>query len=97
MDLLPTRQEPAPPLELQLRGYRLATAEITYYLPDHPSLVQLFIWQHYDIAPMFPVLRAFLEFWQREIEGKLHSVRVGRTTLIGPAKHAHAAGIWLLH
>lgn len=36
------------PLELQLKGYRLATAEITYRLPDHPSLLQTFVWQHYD-------------------------------------------------
>jgi uncharacterized protein Usg len=41
-------QAPAGALELQLRGYRLATAEITYRLPDHPSLLQTFVWQHYE-------------------------------------------------
>ena len=55
---MPTNDRP--PLELQLRGYRLATAEITYHLPDHPNLLQTFLWQHYDLAPQFPELRKFL-------------------------------------
>ena len=62
-------QAPAGALELQLRGYRLATAEITYRLPDHPSLLQTFVWQHYDLAPEFPELRRFLDFWATHIEG----------------------------
>ena len=41
-------------------GYRLATAEIIYHLPDHPSLLQTFIWQHLDLAPDYPELRKFL-------------------------------------
>ena len=36
--------------ELQLRGYRLTTAEIIYHLPDHPALLQSFIWQDLDLA-----------------------------------------------
>jgi uncharacterized protein Usg len=90
-------QEPVGALELQLRGYRLATAEITYRLPDHPSLLQTFVWQHYDIAPEFPELRRFLEFWSTHIEGRLFSVSVGRTELLTPPRHVRAAGMWLLH
>lgn len=96
MDLLPVRQEQTP-LEQQLRGYRLATAEITYHLPDHPLLLQTLLWQHYDLAPRFPELHKFLEFWEREIEGKLHSVRIARRQLLGPVQHTHATGMWLLH
>ena len=62
----------------ELRDYRLTTAEIIYRLPDHPGLLQSFIWQKLDVAPDFPELRRFLEFWSRNIEGKLHSVRVGQ-------------------
>ncbi len=69
-------------MRLQLRGYRLATAEILYRLPDHPSLLQSFVWQHYDLHPDFPVLRRFLDHWRRNIEARLHSVRVTRTGLI---------------
>ena len=84
-------------LEQQLKGYRLATAEITYRLPDYPSLLQTFIWQHLDLAPSYPELRRFLAFWAEKIEGKLHSVRVGRTQLLAPPRYAHTAGIWQLH
>ena len=70
-------------------GYRLTTAEILYHLPDHPSLLQSFIWQNVDLAPRFPVLHRFLRFWQREIEGSIHSVRVGSSLLPGPQlRHA---------
>lgn len=65
--------------ELQVRGYRLTTAEIIYRLPDHPALLQSFIWQKFDLAPDFPELRKFLEFWSLNIEGKLHSVSVNQS------------------
>ncbi len=48
--------------ELQLKRYRLTTAEILCHLPDHPSVLQSFIWQTLDIAPEYPVLTQFLEF-----------------------------------
>ena len=73
-------------LELQLRGYRLTTAEILYHLPDHPSVLQSFIWQNLDIAPKYPRLHSFLGFWEREIEGRLHSVRVCTTRLLKPGE-----------
>ncbi len=59
----------------QLEGYRLTTAEILYHLPDHPHLVQSFLWQQFDIAPRYPELQRFLAFWEKNIEGKLHSVK----------------------
>jgi uncharacterized protein Usg len=74
------------PLALQLKGYRLATAEILYRLPDHPSVLQTYVWQDYDISPRYPVLNRFLEFWTREIEGPLHSVRVAGKELISSAE-----------
>ena len=72
----------------QLRGYRMTTAEIRYHLPDNPDVLQTFIWQQLDIAPKFPALRKFLEFWEREIEGRLHSVRVGACSLVSPGEAA---------
>ncbi|MDD2878024.1 MAG: usg protein [Acidiphilium sp.] len=73
----------------QLQGYRLTTAEILYHLPDHPAVLQSFVWQELDIAPRYPVLNAFLEFWARQIDGKLHSVRVGSAALISPGEMRH--------
>jgi uncharacterized protein Usg len=68
-------------------GYRLATAEIIYRMPDHPSLLQSFVWQLYDLPPAFPALRRFLDFWRGNLDGELHSVRVTAAELIGPAKY----------
>jgi uncharacterized protein Usg len=70
----------------QLKGYRLTTAEILYHRPDHPALLQSYIWQEYDIAPRFPVLNKFLHFWASELDGKLHSVWVAATGIIAPAE-----------
>ena len=69
----------------QMRGYRLATAEILYHLPDHPGLLQSYIWQDYDLAPSYPALLKFLDFWRRELEGPIHSVRLAGRKLISPA------------
>ena len=76
-------------LAQQIRGYRLTTAEILYHMPDHPGLLQTFVWQDLDMAPRFPVLHKFLEFWSRQLDGKLHSVRVGATSLITPNEWRH--------
>ena len=51
----------------QLHGYGLSTVQIHYYLPDHPSLLQAFVMQQYDLAPTFPELDRFLHYWRREV------------------------------
>lgn len=73
-------------LGLQLRDYRLTTAEIIYHLPDHPALLQSYIWQDYDMAPEFPILHRFLDFWKSELDGRLHSVSVANVPIIGPPR-----------
>ena len=73
-------------LALQLGGFRLTTAEILYHMPDHPGLLQTYVWQELDLVPQFPQLKKFLAFWQREIEGKLHSVKVATVGLISPGE-----------
>ena len=73
-------------IHLQLKGYRLTTAEIIYHLPDHPSLLQSFVWQTMDLAPEFPVLGKFLKHWQETLDGRLHSVKVASKGLIKPAE-----------
>lgn len=84
-------------LPMQLKDYRLTTAEILYRLPDHPGVLQSYVWQDLDIAPRYPVLGRFLEFWHREIEGKLHSVRVASATLIGPPRWHSVTDQFVLH
>jgi uncharacterized protein Usg len=74
----------------QLQSYRLTTAEILYHMPDHPDLLQTFIWQELDVAPRFPVLCRFLDFWSHKLDGKLHSVRVASVGLIKPSEFRYA-------
>lgn len=84
-------------LELAMRGYRLTTAEILYHMPDHPDLLQTFIWQEFDQAPRFPVLNKFLQFWQANLDGKLHSVRVAARGLFSAAELKHSGSEFSLH
>jgi len=70
----------------QLSGYGLTTAQILYHRPDHPWLLQTYVWQEYDLWPQFPQLQAFLAFWQRSLAGALHSVTVAHRRLIKPAE-----------
>lgn len=67
-----------------LRPWHLTTAEILYRIPDYRNVLQRYYWQEYDIAPEFPRLRDFLDFWQRKLEGPLHSVRVMSAALVEP-------------
>ena len=84
-------------LRLQLESYRLTTAEILYHLPDHPDLLQSFVWQQLDLAPHYPVLRRFLDFWTHNIEAKLHSVKVAQAKPITPGSLRYAAVSLQLH
>jgi uncharacterized protein Usg len=81
----------------QLAGYSLTTAEIVYRLPDHPALLQSYIWQEYDVHPRFPRLKGFLDFWSRNLEGKLYYVRVAHKKLITPAELRLVAGEFRMH
>jgi uncharacterized protein Usg len=84
-------------LAKQLKDYRLTTAEILYHLPDYPALLQSYVWQDFDLAPEFPVLRRFLDFWSRTLDGKLHSVKVASTQLIHPAEFRLTDSYLTLH
>ena len=81
----------------QLENYRLTTAEIIYGLPDHPRLLQSYIWQELDIAPRFPVLHKFLQFWEAKLEGKLYVVKVAHEALIKPGEFTYCGHEFVLH
>ena len=81
----------------QLAGYRLTTAEILYHMPDHPSILQSFVWQRLDLAPHYPRLQKFLDFWSHNLDGKLHSVNVAHAGAITPDRYRHVETSSLLH
>jgi len=84
-------------MKLLLNDYRLTTAEILYHMPDHHHLLQTFIWQELDRLPDFPRLNGFLEFWQSELDGKLHTVRVACVGLIQPTEWRYTGCELTLH
>ncbi len=84
-------------LELMLQGYRLATAEILYRMPDNLDLLQTFLWQDYDLAPRLPVLNKFLDFWHDNLDGPLHSVRVATVQLVAPTEFRAVDGMIQIH
>jgi uncharacterized protein Usg len=83
--------------QAQIAGFSLTTAEILYRMPDHPSLLQSFIWQEYDVHPRFPRLKTFLDFWSRNLEGKLYRVTVAHKGLITPAEVRLIGGEFQVH
>ena len=70
----------------QLSGGGLLTAEIVYYRPDFPKLLQSFVWQTVDKAPKFPRLADFLDHWRREVEAVIHSINIAHADLLQPAE-----------
>jgi len=81
----------------QLRGGRLTTAEVYYYMPDHPALLQRFLWQTIDLSPEYPRVRRFLDFWRREIDAVIHSVNVSAVGIVAPARLEIGSGMGTLH
>ena len=81
----------------QMEGYGLTTANILYWLPDHPAILQTFLWQDYDLAPKFPELERFLAFWNRELEGPIHKVEVAHHKLVSPAEWRAVKGLYRMH
>ncbi|WP_420549710.1 usg protein [Curvivirga sp.] len=84
-------------LELQLQGYRLATAEFLYHMPDHPTILQSFIWQTYDLLPDYPEIHKLINFWEENIDGPLHSVHVASCDLLTPGDARFADVIYQIH
>ncbi|MEP4033129.1 Usg family protein [Roseibium polysiphoniae] len=81
----------------RILGYGLMTAEIFYRIPDHPKFLQSFLWQTEDLAPHFPELNKFLAFWEKEIEARIHTVRVAHQDLLEPVDYRYAKGEICVH
>ncbi|MCH8685156.1 usg protein [Pedomonas mirosovicensis] len=91
------RTENSTEFELRLKGYSLLTAEILYWMPDHHDLLQSFVWQTLDIAPRFPRLHRFLDYWREHIEAPLHSIQITHASLVTPAEMKLVGSEFRLH
>ena len=84
-------------LEASLSGARLLTAEVLYWMPDHPKLIQSFLWQTLDLAPRYPRLTRFLDHWRREVDAAIHSVTISQGDNLGPPKLLTADAMFRLN
>ena len=78
-------------IALQLNGWRMTSAEILYHMPDHPGILQSFRLATARLPARVPqIADKFLDFWSDNLDGPLHSVRVGHVEIThGPPKLAH--------
>ena len=83
--------------ESQLRGMHLTTAEIMYRMPDFRDILQTYVWQDYDLAPRFPKLLTFLDFWSHNLDGPLATIRVAQAGLVAPLELRYIGSEWRLH
>jgi uncharacterized protein Usg len=86
----------------KLAGWRQTTAEILYRMPDHNSLVQIFVWQdldRWDDDPRltFPRLQQFCAWWNAHLDGPIVEVRVGASAVISAAELRHVGVELRLH
>ena len=84
-------------MELMMSGYGLMTAQIFYRMPDFESLIQTYAWQAYDVAPDFPELRKFLDFWDEKLDATIQSVQYCHRELIRPGEWRNAEGEFQLN
>lgn len=83
--------------QLRMCGYGDTLIRVYFRLPDYQSVLNEFTLNKLDLAPDFPVLFAFIEFWQREIEGPLHSVEFTHRKLIRPDTWRHVTHEFRIH
>jgi len=57
-------------------GPGVTTAHILYYYPDYPNVITTMTWQTNDTCPEFPVLNRFATWWDKTIQGRIHSILV---------------------
>src|SRR6201985_2597540 len=67
-------------------GYGLTTAEILYRMPDHPSILQSYLWQDYDLCANSPALTDLLSCWEEQLERPLFRGRGPHSRLTKPAE-----------
>lgn len=71
---------------LRLKGYSVVTVNVLYYMPDHRSLVQEFIWQTMDIQPKYPRVMRFLDHWRREVDAVVKEILLCDDPQLGARK-----------
>jgi uncharacterized protein Usg len=71
----------------KLKGYRIVTVDVFYYMPDYQSLIQEFIWQTPDKVPELYRVHKFLNYWHKNIDAVVKEILVTYDSSLGPTKY----------
>jgi uncharacterized protein Usg len=82
---------------LRMQGYSLVTVNVLYYMPDHRSLVNEFIWQCMDIKPRYPRIEQFLDHWRREINAIIKEVMISDSPVVDASRFTRVDALFRLH
>lgn len=82
---------------LRLKGYSLVTVNVLYYMPDHRSIVNEFIWQTMDIKPRYPRIEQFLDHWRKEIDAIIKEVMISDSPVVDPSRFTKVDGFFRLN
>ena len=83
--------------ELLARGYSIVTVNVVYFIPDHSSLVNEFMWQTIDLQPEYPRVVKFLDYWKREIDAVIKDVLVADSHGFNPTRFRKLDGLFTLN
>ena len=57
-----------------LKRKSLVTLNIRYWMPDHDTILQEFVWQTRDVKPEYPRVHKFLNYWHENIDAVISEV-----------------------
>ncbi|HEX2859415.1 MAG TPA: hypothetical protein VHP58_04380 [Alphaproteobacteria bacterium] len=69
----------------------VASVNVLYRRPDRPWLLQQYMHQHDDDLDFLPRSLAFIDFWRRELHGRLEAVEIETSA---PGAGYRAAGFF---
>ena len=59
-----------------LTAKRHVVLQLTYWMPDYPSLLQEFTWSYTDIVPELRRTHDFLNYWRKNISATINKVLI---------------------
>jgi len=71
-------------------------ANFTYWMPDVNILNSLTL-EFLDRAPHFPILKGFVGFWQKNLDGKLYSVEYDFEPHLSVRDFRHVSGEFFIN
>ena len=57
----------------------LVSLRVLYYMPDHRSIIQEFIWQTEDVKPKYPRVNKYLNFCSVHIDAVIADIEMAES------------------